>query len=177
MGYSVTMLLLNIIFGWFVFVVLWENNTFWACLGGPGLKIHAFSNVVSCSTLPLWVGYFIYFKFAPVLFQLMLFNSIKQINRLKKEVNRVFSKGMSNINLKVTIEKKWRTPNLDFLILKSFSTNKGRFLGNLNLRRYYWTFKFLVATSKSEFWEQHCVWLFHYFYFKRNYGELCWTKI
>ena len=67
----------------------------------------------------------------------MLFNSIKQINRLKKEVNRVFSKGMSNINLKVTIEKKWRTPNLDFLILKSSSTNKGRFLGNLNLRRYY----------------------------------------
>ena len=35
----------------------------------------------------------------------MLFYSIKQINRLRKEVNRLLSKGMSNIHLKGTIEK------------------------------------------------------------------------
>ena len=34
----------------------------------------------------------------------MLFNSIKEINRLIKEINRLLSKGMSNIYLKVTIE-------------------------------------------------------------------------
>ena len=31
-------------------------------------------------------------------------NSIKEINRLSKEMNRLFSKGMSNIYLKVTVE-------------------------------------------------------------------------
>ena len=30
----------------------------------------------------------------------------KGINRLRKEINRLLSKGMSNIYLKVTIEKK-----------------------------------------------------------------------
>ena len=33
-----------------------------------------------------------------------VFNSIKEINRLRKEINRLLSKGMSNIYLKVTIE-------------------------------------------------------------------------
>ena len=33
------------------------------------------------------------------------FNSIKEINRLRKEINRLLSKGMSNIYLKDTIEK------------------------------------------------------------------------
>ena len=35
----------------------------------------------------------------------MFFNSTKDINRLRKEINRLVSKGMSNIYLKVTIEK------------------------------------------------------------------------
>ena len=34
----------------------------------------------------------------------MLFNSVKKINRLRKEINRLLSKGMSNIYLKVTTE-------------------------------------------------------------------------
>ena len=38
-------------------------------------------------------------------FQWMFFNSIKEMNRLRKEMNRLLSKGMSNIYLKVTIEK------------------------------------------------------------------------
>ena len=35
----------------------------------------------------------------------MFFNSIKEINRLKKEINRLSIKGMSNVYVKVTTEK------------------------------------------------------------------------
>ena len=42
----------------------------------------------------------------------MFFNSVKEINRLRK---KILSKGMSNIYLKVAIEKNWRTQSLDFL--------------------------------------------------------------
>ena len=35
----------------------------------------------------------------------MFFNSIKEINRLGKEIHRLLIKGMSSIYLKVTIEK------------------------------------------------------------------------
>ena len=38
-------------------------------------------------------------------------NSIKKANRLRKEINRLFRKGMSNIYLKITIEKNWRSQN------------------------------------------------------------------
>ena len=44
----------------------------------------------------------------------MLFSSIKGINRL-------ISKGMSNIYLQVTIEKNGRSQNIDFLSLKNLS--------------------------------------------------------
>ena len=37
------------------------------------------------------------------------------MNRLRKEINRLLSKGMSDIYLKVTIEKNWRSQNFDFL--------------------------------------------------------------
>ena len=48
-------------------------------------------------------------------------NSIKKANRLRKEVNRLFRKGMSNIYLKITIEKNWRSQNFDFLSLKNLA--------------------------------------------------------
>ena len=73
---------------------------------------------------------------------------------------------MSNIYLKVTIEKKWCTQNFNFKSLKSFSP--GQFLESSNSCRYHWIFKILVA----EVWEQNCVWLLYYFYFERNYDEL-----
>ena len=58
----------------------------------------------------------------------MLFNSIKEMNRLRKKINRLLSKGISSIYLKVTIEEKnWRSQNLDFLDLKNLST--GQFWG------------------------------------------------
>ena len=37
----------------------------------------------------------------------MFFDSIKEVNRLRKEKNRLWSKGMSNVYLNVTIEKNW----------------------------------------------------------------------
>ena len=36
----------------------------------------------------------------------MFFNSIKEIKTFRKEINKLLSKGMSNIYLKVAIEKK-----------------------------------------------------------------------
>ena len=48
------------------------------------------------------------------LMDVFFFNSIKEINKL-------ISKGMSNICLKVTIEKNWRPQNFDFLSLKNWS--------------------------------------------------------
>ena len=74
----------------------------------------------------------------------MCFNSIKEINRLRIEINKLLSKGMSNIYLKVTIEKKWRTQNFDFECLKS--SFSGQSLGSSNSRRYHLIFKLLVQT-------------------------------
>ena len=34
----------------------------------------------------------------------MFFNSVKKINRLRKEINRLVRRGMSNVLLKVAIE-------------------------------------------------------------------------
>ena len=69
-------------------------------------------------------------------FQWMFFNSIKEINRLRKEINTLLIKEMSNIYIKVTILKKSLcSQNFDFLSLKNFSP--GQFLGSCNSRRYY----------------------------------------
>ena len=48
----------------------------------------------------------------------MFFNFIKEINRLRKQVNRLLSKGMSNICLKVLLR---RSQNFDFQGLKNLS--------------------------------------------------------
>ena len=37
---------------------------------------------------------------------MIFYNSVKEINRLKKEIYRLLSKGTSNIYLKVTVEEK-----------------------------------------------------------------------
>ena len=73
----------------------------------------------------------------------MFFNSIKEMNRLRKEINRLLRKGMFNIYLKITIEKKWQTQNFDFKSLKSSAPVQ--FLGSSNSHRYHWIFKHLVA--------------------------------
>ena len=46
------------------------------------------------------------FKFTPVLFKWMFFNSAKEINRPKNEFNRLLSKKVSNICLKVSNEER-----------------------------------------------------------------------
>ena len=53
-----------------------------------------------------------------------VFNSVEEINRLRKELSRLLSKGMSNIYLKVTIDT---FSNFDFLGLKNLSP--GQFWG------------------------------------------------
>ena len=62
---------------------------------------------------------------------------------------------MSNIYLKVTIEKNWRSQNFDFLSLKSFSLGQS------------WR-----APTHANIWEQNCGWLFYFFDFERNYDVL-----
>ena len=47
----------------------------------------------------------------------------------------LLSKGMLNIYLKLNIEKKLRTQNLDFLSLKRSSPDQ--FLGNFNSHSYH----------------------------------------
>ena len=51
----------------------------------------------------------------------MFFSSVKEIIRLRKELNRLLRKGMSNIYLKVIIEKGLGSQNFDFLSLKNLS--------------------------------------------------------
>ena len=65
----------------------------------------------------------------------MFFSSVKEINRLLKETSRLLVKGMSNIYLKVTIEKKGCTQNFSSLSLKCSSP--GQFLGSSNSCRYH----------------------------------------
>ena len=88
----------------------------------------------------------------------MFFSSMKGINRL-------ISKGMSDIYLKVTIEKSWLSQNLNFVNLKNLSP--GQFFGSSNSHRY-WILKLLVATSKAEIWEL-CVGFLLFWFWK----ELC----
>ena len=49
----------------------------------------------------------------------MFLNSVKETNRLRKEINRLLSKGMSSIYLKITIET---FPKLPFSGFKKFIT-------------------------------------------------------
>ena len=55
----------------------------------------------------------------------MLLIQLKEANSLRKEINMLLSKGMSNIYLKCTVEKNRRSQNFDCLSLK----NLFQFLG------------------------------------------------
>ena len=50
-------------------------------------------------------------------------------------MNKLLIKGISNIYLKVTIDKNCRSRDFDFLSLKNLSP--GQFLGSSNSRRYH----------------------------------------
>ena len=61
-----------------------------------------------------------------------IMKTIKEIDRLRKEINRLLSKGMSNIYLKVAIET---FSKLRFSWLEKFVTNS--VLGSSNSCRYH----------------------------------------
>ena len=58
-----------------------------------------------------------------------------EINRLRKEINRLLSRGMLNIYLKVFIVEKLTFSKLQFSRLKNLSP--GEFFVNSNSRRYH----------------------------------------
>ena len=93
--------------------------------------------------------------------------SQKHLWRATSEIDRLLSKGISNIYLKVTIDtfsKLW------FSGFKKFVTRS--VLGSSNWGRY-WISKLLVATYKLDvIWEQNCEWLSYYFHFERSYEVL-----
>ena len=72
-----------------------------------------FGNVIRCSALRLWVGFF-----------------LSILNSHPSSFNRLISKGMPNIHLKVIIEKNWDSQSFDFLSFKNSSP--GYFLGSSN---------------------------------------------
>ena len=80
-------------------------------------------------------------------------------------INRLLSKGMSNIYQKVTIEK---FSKLRFSAFKKFVTRS--VFGELQLTHI--SLNFLVVTKKADIWEENCVQLFYYFNFERNYDVL-----
>ena len=61
-----------------------------------------------------------------------------------KEIDRLISKGMLNIYLKVTAEENWRSQNFNFLSLKHSS--QVHFLASSESRRYHSISKLFVAT-------------------------------
>ena len=68
-----------------------------------------------------------------------VFDSIKETNRSRREINRLLSKGISNVYFVLR-----RPQNFDFRCLKNLSLD--RFLGNPNSRTYHLVLKLLVAT-------------------------------
>ena len=74
-------------------------------------------------TLRLWVGSILNLHVCSFggCFWWMIFNSVKEISRLLKEINKLSNKGMPNIYLKVTIDRKWHNQNFDFRTLKSLT--------------------------------------------------------
>ena len=105
-----------------------------------------------------------------------VFSSVKGINRL-------ISKGMSNISLKVTIEKNWRSQNFNFLSLKNLYP--GQFLGSSNLSRYHWISEFLFKLKNQRSWSWGLVCGFSIIlilkvimmFQSQRLHAFCWTKI
>ena len=103
----------------------------------------------------------------------MFFNSVKEINRLRKEINRLLSKEVSNIYSKVTIEEKnWRSQNFNFQGLKNCHHVSFGELQVTNIHEYMIAFENFLLQLKIRSWKQNCVCLFYYFYFGRNYDAL-----
>ena len=84
-----------------------------------------------------------------VVFQIKFFNSIKEINWLRKKRNKLSNRGVSNIYLKVTLLRKtsqnfnfWKTSKFKKLVTRSD-------LGSSNSRRYHWILEETRNSSKK----------------------------
>ena len=66
----------------------------------------------------------------------MFFRSIKETNRLLKEVNRLLINGMPNIFFRVTIDKKGRIQNFHVLSLKSLSHGERQLMKISNFQTF-----------------------------------------
>ena len=98
----------------------------------------------------------------------MLFNSIKEINRFRKEISRLLSKGMPNIYLKPTIETFSKLRFSGFIKFLNRSV-----FGELQLTQISLNFKTCCCNLKIRgLWAKLCMWLFYYFNFERNYDVL-----
>ena len=132
----------------------------WICLSR--WELYVTWNIVmqfdwNLETKSLLFYYFMHFKLTPVFFYLIFFISFKAINRL-------ISKWISNIYLKVTNEKKWRSQNFHFLNLKDFSP--GQLLRGLNSQRHHWILKLLVALKIRGLGARLCVTFLLFFILK-----------
>ena len=93
----------------------------------------------------------------------MFSNSVKEINSLRKEINRLLTKKMSNIYLKVTIET---FSKLLFSGFKKFVTRS--VFGELQLTQISLDFKTSCCNLKIRSLGAK-MWLFYCFNFERNY--------
>ena len=66
----------------------------------------------------------------------MFFSSIKETNRLLKEINRLLINGMPNIFFRVTIDKKGRIQNFHVLSLKSLSHGERQLMKISNFQTF-----------------------------------------
>ena len=108
--------------------------------------------------------------------------SVKEMDTLRKEINRLIIKGMSNIYLKITTEKKWRSQNFDFLSFKNLTP--GQILGSFNIADII-EFKNLLLQLKNQRFGSKTLYGFYIililkgimtFYIQRVHAY-CWTKI
>ena len=97
----------------------------------------------------------------------MLLNSIKEIKRLRKNINRLLSKGMSNIYLKKLLLTKI---NVRSSTCKKFITRS--LFGELQLTQISWNFKISFRNLEIKNLGANCIRLFYYFNSERNFDVL-----
>ena len=102
------------------------------------------------------------------MFLLNVFNSVKEINRLRKKYKGLLIKVLSNVYLKSYYWEKMTFSKLRFSKFKRFATSS-----------VFWELQLMYISlnfKTSEIWEQNNVWIFHYYNFERNYKLLKWKN-
>ena len=86
----------------------------------------------------------------------MFFTSIKEINMLRKEIDRLWGKGMSNIYLKITIEKNWSFQNwfskIFKILIKTKRNRKWKIPYTVLERRTLWFSSYKNRKLKVRLW-------------------------